>query len=268
MATTVTITDGRIDGYLTLGEYCEKYDITYQAMRIRIYRNSRSLPEILRIGRAIFIKDEPQLCNKMGRPYGSRNAPAEHIDGYLTVKEYSEKYEIKVNTIQQRLCRGTVDGALLIHGRYYLRDVGKDMNKTPIPLGYISVRQWAEKNGIDVFLVRSWITRNTIEYIQIDGRNYIKENEPIPERKHGPKYTKAGYLTVKEYAEKHGVGKHIVYYWIRSGKLDYIVNNNRCFFIKEDEPVPEKLTRKGRPRKSNIINRFFEQRTSHSLQAT
>lgn len=268
MTTTVTITDGHIDGYLTLSEYGEKYDIDFQVLRSRMYRKSKSLPEILRIGRAIFIKDEPLLYNKMGRPYGTRNAPAEHIDGYLTVKEYSEKYEIKVNTIQQRLCRGTVDGALLIHGRYYLRDVGKDMNKTSIPLGYISVRQWAEKNGIDVFLAGSWITRNTIEYIQIDGRNYIKETEPIPERKYGPKYTKAGYLTVKEYAEKHGVGKHIVNYWIRRGKLDYIVNNNRCFFIKEDEPVPEKSTRQGRPRKSDIINRFFELRTSHSLQAT
>lgn len=179
------------------------------------------------------------------------------VDGYLTVREYCSKYGYTINAIQQRLYRKGIEGSLIIGGIYYLKDIDIGTLNTTIPDGYISVREWAEKNGIDVFLARAWVIRNKIDHVKIGRRNYVKANESVPKRKHDYWRKIDGYLSAKEYAEKHGVSKNLVIYWIQTGKIDYVRLNNKFYIIKEDEPIPEKLTRKGRPRKSEIMNRYF-----------
>ena len=48
------------------------------------------------------------------------------------------------------------------------------------PEGYVTVTEYAKRIGVTYPAVRYWMLRNRIEFIEIGGRNYIKEDQEYP----------------------------------------------------------------------------------------
>ena len=165
-------------GYLTVREYCEKYEGGYSdGAYNRIILHAKRREECsIKIGGRRFIKDEPYtMIKRIRRPIAVVAPP-----GYLTVKEYCEKYEGGYNKstysrVQSRIPVSTVD-TIKIGGRRFI----KDEPYNPVPLGYIPIKDYCNKyaGGYDTstyLRTLELVHISEIDAIKIGGRWYIKE---------------------------------------------------------------------------------------------
>ena len=165
-------------GYLTVREYCEKYEGGYSdGAYNRIILHAKRREECsIKIGGRRFIKDEPYTMIKRNRSLKAVVAPP----GYLTLKEYCEKYEGGYNKstysrVQSRIPVSTVD-TIKIGGRRFI----KDEPYNPVPLGYIPIKDYCNKyaGGYDTstyLRTLELVHISEIDAIKIGGRWYIKE---------------------------------------------------------------------------------------------
>lgn len=161
-------------GYLTVKEYCEKYEggFSNEAYTRVLSRTKKHEGYSIKVGGSRFIKDEP--FTMLERSCGP--VPP----GYLSVEDYCEKYEggfsRNVSLAVQRRARDAEVDAVKLGRRWFI----KDEPYNPVPLGYIPIKDYCNKyaGGYDTstyLRTLELVHISEIDAIKIGGRWYIKE---------------------------------------------------------------------------------------------
>lgn len=176
-------------------------------------------------------------------------------DGFVPLKEYAKAAGLSIHYSRQKAREGKIPGCIKSNGEYVvpldeIDRVGKEVGAE----GYITVKQMADRDRVSPATIFGWIySGKLIGSIKIDGKVYVPEDSKKPIRKtSGKKHKKkqsditpppAGYITIKQAAERNGVPISTLNKWVRTGKVTDVVKIDNRLYIPDSAVMPDYKSR-------------------------
>lgn len=156
-----------------------------------------------------------------------------HEEGMLTASEYARKHGITVSAVSRRISRGKLEAVKQPNGRVLIRESAKFRGREIPKEGYLTVKEYAGKYGVNVSSVRAKITKGGMSNAVKKGNVWlIPDNAPCLIRPHG---IPEGKLTSEEYAKKHGLKRQAILKRIKKGDIE-AEKWHDIWLIDEDQP--------------------------------
>ena len=227
------------ESFVTLRECANIVGISYQTIWKKI--TTGEVEGAIKFGNNWIIpKSSLEILSKLKIP-----------DGFVPLKEYTEAANISDFYAKQKAREGKIPGCIKLNGVYVvpLDEIKRVREGTNVE-GYITVKQMADRDGVSPATIFGWIySGKLIGSIKIDGKIYVPENSKKPIRKtSGKKHKKkqsditpppAGYITIKQAAERNGVPISTLNKWVRTGKVTDVVKIDNRLYIPDSAVMPD-----------------------------
>lgn len=126
------------------------------------------------------------------------------MNGFISLKDYGIAHNIKRSTLLARIRSGLIKPpdikkyerkwyirkdyiATDVSSLRYTRAVGSQQNK---PNGYLTVKEWSSKNGINLETARTYARLGKIESIEVKGYRYISKDTILSVRPYSKRLLK------------------------------------------------------------------------------
>lgn len=206
------------DLFTTLQECADIVGVSYQTMRKKVA--SGEVDGALRLGRYWIVpKSSCEILRKIKMP-----------DGFAPLKEYAKAAGMSENYVKQKARVGKIPGCIKSNGAYVVPlEVIDKARKESSTEGYITLREIAEREGVSIPVVKSWIYKGRISnVVNIQNKLYVPESyvgtiNNIP----------SGYITTRQFADREEVSYSTVLKWIYDGKLPSVIKVGYRYYIPE-----------------------------------
>ena len=167
----------------------------------------------------------------------------------MKVKEFSEKYNLSIDTVRTYISAGFIDGELLKYDSYVI--FGDKTNEfiknrtVEVPEGYIILNKYAKENNISIGNFSN--QKINIKTIYHKGKKcrVVEDNQDfrtlIERMKTRDAEIPEGYKKLQDLIIKTGLPKH---FFIKNAKIERFSKGRKISIIKYDSTLVEKIEKK------------------------
>lgn len=183
---------------------------------------------------AICIIGSDEVCVTSSSPNPTTIADVSEWDEYISAKEYAQQHNLNYAVLVRKLKEGKYRTAVKNKSnRWYIK---KDEVVDGCREGYITAREYAEKNGISYSVMTSELNRGYYKSAYQDsGKRWYLSPSDVRDSTPTPDPELEGYVSMKEFAAMHGVHYGLLSEDVRNGVYDddIIRYKYRYIYIKE-----------------------------------
>lgn len=175
-----------MEGYFRAGIYAELEGIDYFTAMQRVHRKTVSSFKEPNTGNVYIYWSDVNSGPSIPKGFISiEKFRLGHGLGRSRVNRWIKKGLISESDIFKRTTRTGLEFI-------YIREDTEIPSEEKIPEGYLTAKEWGDKNGVVLQNVRNYIHFNKIHVMRHGGHVYIPENEPVPLDLR--KYRKGGHI--------------------------------------------------------------------------
>lgn len=165
-------------------------------------------------------------------------------EGYITLREMAEREKVSIPVAKSWIYKGLIPNVVNIRNKLYVPE-SYVITRNNIPSGYITTRQFADREAVACSTVSNWIHCGELPgVIKVRGKFYIPETSVKPDhKKTSQTQIPDGYITIRQMAERSGKSIGAINNLVQKRKLTGVIRIDGRIYVPDSAVFPESKKR-------------------------